>query len=106
MAAHTAMRCFEHECGLIVLKPFPPQFSGYLDPSWEAPPEWLLPQGMTKEKAFAATLKKLERYWSRLGFERIGRTALWGLCPANRRPSLTDALGILSPRLQPAAGVQ
>jgi hypothetical protein len=90
LAVKTAIDCFSRGCGLVALKPFPLQFTHWESPDWE--PETPLPDGMTKAQAFRSALKKVEKHWARLGFRRIGRTDLWGLCPAHRQPTLEKAL--------------
>ncbi|MBI4906072.1 MAG: hypothetical protein HY820_20735 [Acidobacteria bacterium] len=74
MAVTTALDCFSRGCGLVVTKPFPLQFEGWQSPDWKPPQP--LPRGMTKQRAFEAARKKLENYWARVGFRRIGKTEM------------------------------
>src|SRR4051812_10576743 len=54
------------------------------------PPSWL-PRHRTREDRGQAVLK-LRRYFPRLGFERVGRTAFYALPLAGEMPTLADLL--------------
>ncbi len=90
LAVKTAIDCFSQGCGLVALKPFPLQFTWWKSPDWK--PELPLPNGLNKAQAFRSALRKVEKHWARLGFRRIGKTEIWGLCPAHRQPSLDAAM--------------
>ena len=90
LAVQAAIGSFSWSCGLVAMKPFPLQFTGWEDEAWQ--PETPLPNGVTKEQAFHEASRKLERYWARLGFVPIKGTQLWGLSPAGMQPSLKEAL--------------
>jgi GNAT superfamily N-acetyltransferase len=90
LAVKTAIDCFSQGCGLVALKPFPLQFTSWQSPDWK--PELPLPRGLSKAQAFRSALRKVEKHWARLGFRRIGKTEIWGLCPAHRQPSLDAAM--------------
>ncbi len=89
LAVKTAIDCFSQGCGLVALKPFPLQFTSWQSPDWK--PELPLGKGLSKAQAFRSALRKVEKHWARLGFRRIGKTEIWGLCPAHRQPSLDAA---------------
>lgn len=90
LAVRTAIESFSRGCGLIALKPFPLQFTGWKAPDWE--PSVPLPHNVTKAQAFRSAIKKVEKHWARLGFRRVGKTDLWALCPAHRQPKLERCL--------------
>lgn len=90
LAVKTAIDCFSQGCGLVASKPFPLQFTSWKSPDWK--PEPPLPKGLSKAQAFRSALRKVEKHWARLGFRRIGKTEIWGLCPAHRQPSLDAAM--------------
>jgi hypothetical protein len=90
LAVSRTMDIFGENCGLVAMKPFPLQFTNYLDPGWR-PPESI----EDPTRAFRAATDKLRSYWARVGFKRVNGTDYCALSPARKRPSLrTIAAGI------------
>jgi hypothetical protein len=56
----------------------------------KVPPAWLPEHGTVGEKK--AGVRKLRRYFRRLGFRRIGRTAYFGLSMTRQAPSAAELL--------------
>lgn len=66
---------FGENCGLVVMKPFPLQFTNYLDPAWRAP------DGVEDPPtAFIAARQKLRRHWARVGFKNLEGMDYYALC--------------------------
>lgn len=83
LAVSRAIDVFGENCGLIAMKPFPIQFSNYLDSRWNPP------SGIEDPTtAFQAATQKLRRHWARAGFKLVNGTDYCALCPARKRPSL------------------
>lgn len=80
---------FQAGCGVAATKPFPTQFSDYLEDKWVPPP------GMvgTKHEAFKVARRKLQRHWERIGFSSIAKTDLMIIDLACQRPSFKQAIG-------------
>lgn len=75
-------------CGLVAMKPFPRQFESV----GEGPARTDdLRAGLSTDRAQA--WRALETYWARLGFERVGNSPYFAICPANRRPGMADVAG-------------
>jgi hypothetical protein len=64
------------------MKPFPFQFTNYLDPGWRPPDSIEDPA-----RAFRAATEKLRSHWARIGFKRVNGTDYCALSPARKRPS-------------------
>ena len=85
LAISRVIDIFGENCGLVAMKPFPLQFGNYLDSGRHASNDL---QDLTTE--FRIAKQKLRRYWERAGFNRVGGTEYWALCPASGRPSLKN----------------
>lgn len=80
-------------CAVVVIKPFPLQYSTARDLSSAQRPEWETQMAM---QSFTATEKagfaKLRKHWAQLGFKRIGRTDYFALDMQVKRPSYEELL--------------
>jgi hypothetical protein len=83
LAVSRTIDIFGENCGLVAMKPFPLQFTNYLDPGWR-PPESI----ENSTRAFRAATQKLRSHWARVGFKRVNGTGYCALSPARKRPSL------------------
>ena len=83
LAVSRTIDIFGENCGLVAMKPFPLQFTNYLDPGWR-PPDTI----EDPKRAFRAATEKLRSHWARLGFKRVNGTDYCALSPARKRPSL------------------
>jgi hypothetical protein len=93
LAASRTIDVFGGNCGLVAMKPFPVQFSNYLDSGWRPP------DGIGDPKAaFRAAREKLRSYWARAGFKRVNGTDYRALCPERKRPSLNTIAAAIEER--------
>jgi hypothetical protein len=83
LAVSRTIDVFGENCGLVAMKPFPLQFTNYLDPGW-CPPDCV----EDAKTAFQAATRKLRSYWARVGFKPVGGTDYCALSPARKRPDL------------------
>ena len=90
LAARTTMECFGGGCGIVALKPFPLQYESKRQRGRKVPLCIADPEG------YKTSLKKLQRYWSRLGMKRVKGTDLWALSLDMRQPTLEKMLKGLS----------
>jgi len=73
-------------CSLVVMKPFPLQFEGGAKnrPSWNE----LRFGDFLSDKATAH--KRLTKYYERLGFQQLGRSQFYAICPRSWTPRAFD----------------
>jgi hypothetical protein len=83
LAVSRTIDIFGENCGLVAMKPFPLQFTNYLDPDWRP-----LDSIEDPTRAFRAATEKLRSHWARVGFRRVNGTDYCALSPARKRPSL------------------
>jgi hypothetical protein len=83
LAVSRTIDIFRRELGLVTMKPFPLQFTNYLDPGWRPPQSIEDPT-----RAFRAATEKLRSHWARVGFKRVNGTGYCALSPAGKRLSL------------------
>jgi hypothetical protein len=90
-----AMRDWSSGCSLVVIKPFPLQFESSSNKLERDIRLSLNNFSGSKTEAF----RRLRMYYQQLGFERIGRSEFYALCPNERLPDreklgLPDCIGI------------
>lgn len=78
-AVRRTMEFLGSGCAVTALHPHPIQYDGKLDKDWT---QRMQPQAFACDKRTAK--KKLREYWSRLGFQRIGRTSYMAFAMTNR----------------------
>jgi hypothetical protein len=90
LAVSRTIDIFGENCGVVAMKPFPLQFTNYLDPGWRPPANIEDPT-----RAFRAATEKLRSHWARVGFKRVNGTDYCALSPARKRPSLRTIAGVI-----------
>lgn len=75
------VRDWSSGCSLVAMKPFPLQFQAVSDKPAHQKQLALDRFPSSKREAFRA----LRRYYEKLGFERIGRSEYYGVCPSEAR---------------------
>jgi hypothetical protein len=70
-----------HGCSLVIIKPFPLQFESKGHRAKRSPDVYA-----DFKCSEAEAFRKLRAHYARLGFERIGRSMFYALCPLERQP--------------------
>ncbi len=81
-----AIRDWSGGCSLVAMKPFPLQYEG-------GGRNMTNVAGMKLEEFQASkteSFRRLRAYYTKLGFERVGRSDIYALCTHENRPSLKD----------------
>lgn len=79
------IRDWSSGCALVVMKPCPLQFAGASSPRKKGQSE-LSDFKLTERESF----RRLRNYYGLLGFERIGKSDYYAICPNDKQPELPE----------------
>ncbi|WP_437975097.1 hypothetical protein WMF11_44630 [Sorangium sp. So ce295] len=93
LAMRRTIDTFGDSCAAVVIKPFPLQFNARPNHSSPDRPEWETRMAMSSFDADEkAAFAKLRKYWTQLGFRRIGRTEYYALDMQTKQPRCEDLM--------------
>lgn len=81
------IRDWSSGCSLVAMKPFPLQFAMGAKQDEKT---WRECDYGSFSQTEAEAILRLRTYYARLGFERIGRSVFYGLCPEYERPGVKE----------------